>query len=49
VEIELSYLTNILTSPPGNLLYHLVISLSLVLISGLAIPGLNLTNIEARS
>jgi len=42
MEIDLSYLTNILTGPPGNLLYHLVISLSLVLINGLIIPKLNL-------
>jgi signal transduction histidine kinase len=41
MEIDLSYLTNILTSPPGNLLYHLVISLSLLLLSGLLIPKLN--------
>jgi signal transduction histidine kinase len=41
MEIELSYLTNILIGPPGNLLYHLVISLSLVLISGLVTPKLN--------
>ena len=41
MEIDLSYLTNILTSPPGNLLYHLVISLSLTLICGLVIPKLN--------
>ena len=39
--IDLSYLTNILTRPPGNLLYHLVISLSLLLLSGLIIPKLN--------
>ena len=49
MEIDLSYLTNILISPPGNLLYHLVISLSLVLIAGLAIPGLNLENNEDRA
>lgn len=49
MEIDLSYLTNILTSPPGNLLYHLVISLAFVLISGLAIPGLNLANSEDRA
>jgi signal transduction histidine kinase len=42
MEIDLSYLTNILTSPPGNLLYHLVISLSLLLLSGMVIPKLNL-------
>lgn len=41
MEIDLSYLTNILTGPPGNLLYHLVISLSLALISGLIIPRIN--------
>jgi len=41
MEIDLSYLTNILTGPPGNLLYHLVISLSLALISFLVIPKIN--------
>lgn len=46
MEIDLSYLTNILTNPPGNLLYHLVVSLSLVLIGVLAIPKLNLTKNE---
>lgn len=41
MEIDLSYLTNILTRSPGNLLYHLVISLSLVLLCGLALPKVN--------
>ncbi len=41
MEFDLSYLTNILNRLPGNILYHLVISLSLLLISGLVIPKLN--------
>jgi signal transduction histidine kinase len=41
MEIDLLNLTRLLTTPPGNFLYHLVVGLSLMLIGGLSIPKLN--------
>ena len=41
MEINLVFLTNILTHPPGNLVYHLVIIFALSLVGFLTIPKLN--------